>query len=126
MHGTRSTRPLTGPIARPDGQAERTNGCGDTILIQVRLDNGVVSEAACLVHGCTVALACAQAASALARGRTPAEVLRRLTASSLVEVLDGLPDDHEHMAEMAAATLHGAVQDALLNSREEWKRLYRP
>ena len=110
MHGSRSTRPLTGPIPRPDGEAERSNSCGDT---------------ACTVRGCTVALACAQAAAALARGRTPADVLRRMTASSLIEVLEGLPDDHEHMAEMAAETLHGAVQDALLNSREQWKKLYR-
>ena len=126
MPPARSTTPLSGPITRPDGQAERTNSCGDTMLIQVQLDNGVVSEAACTVHGCTVALACAQAAAALVRGRTPADALRRLTASSLFEVLDGLPDDHEHMAEMAVQTLHGAVQDALLNSREEWKKLYRP
>ncbi|MBW2263605.1 MAG: iron-sulfur cluster assembly scaffold protein [Deltaproteobacteria bacterium] len=125
MHGSRSTRPLSGSIPRPDGEAERSNSCGDTIRIQVRLDNGVVSEAACTVHGCTVALACARAATALARGKTPADVLRRMTASSLIEVLEDLPDDHEHMAEMAAETLHGAVEDALLNSREEWKKLYR-
>ncbi len=114
-----------GPIARPDGEAERSNACGDTIRIQVRLGNGVVSEAACMVRGCTVALACAQAAAALARGRTPADVLRRLGAPALIEVLDGLPDDHEHMAEMAVETLRGAVEDALLNSREQWKKLYR-
>ncbi len=120
-----SNRPLLGPIPRPDGEAERSNACGDTMRIQVRLGNGVVSEAACTVHGCTVALACAQAAAALARGRTPAEVLRRLSAAALIEVLDGLPEDHEHMAEMAIETLHGAVEDALLNSREEWKKLYR-
>jgi NifU-like protein involved in Fe-S cluster formation len=112
-------------MPRPDGEAERSNACGDTMRIQVMLANGVVSEATCTVHGCTVALACAQAAAALVRGRTPADVLHRLTASSLIDVLDGLPDDHEHMAEMAVETVHGAVRDALLSSREHWKKLYR-
>jgi len=121
----RSTRPLAGHLARPDGWAERTNPCGDLIRIEVRLVNGIVTEASCTVHGCATALACANAAAALARGMSVADAIRTVTTESIIEVLGGLPPDHEDLAAMAARTLHGAVEDAILCSRESWKKLYR-
>lgn len=121
----RSTKPLVGHLAHPDGEAERTNGCGDVMRIQVKLEDGIVTEAATTVHGCATALACANAAAALARGRTAAQILRGLTSGDLVGVLDGLPEDHLFLAEQALDTLHGAVRDALLGASDGWKKLYR-
>jgi nitrogen fixation NifU-like protein len=114
-----------GFLDRPDGEAERVNSCGDVMRIQVKLAQGVVTEAASTVQGCATALACASAAAALARGRTAADIVRRIDPQSIVDVLDGLPDDHLFLAEQAADTLRGAVMDALLSEREEWKKPYR-
>ena len=37
MPAARSPRPLSGPMQRPDGEAERSNSCGDTIRIQTEV-----------------------------------------------------------------------------------------
>ena len=127
MSDERSTvpRPLVGFLERPDGEAERTNSCGDVMRIQVRLVDGVVVEAVSTVHGCATALACANAAAALARGRRAVDIIRNLEPQSIVDVLDGLPDDHLFLAQQAADTVCGAVRDALVSEREGWKKLYR-
>jgi NifU-like protein involved in Fe-S cluster formation len=125
MSPARSTRPLLGRLERPDGEAERTNHCGDVMRIQVNVERGDVVEAAFTVQGCASALAAANAAAALARGRSAADVLRSITAEAIAAVLDGMPEDHFFLAEQARDTLHGAVRDALINSAEDWKKLYR-
>jgi NifU-like protein involved in Fe-S cluster formation len=93
--------------------------------IQVMLDGALVTEVAFTVRGCTTALACANAAAALARGRTVAQILREVDCRSVIDVLDGLPDDHTFLAQQATDTLHGAVRDALLNASDGWKKIYR-
>lgn len=116
--------PLMGRLRDPDGEAERMGSCGDTSNIQVRIRNGRITDAVFEVYGCAATMACSSAACALARGKTPAEVRRSVTAKRVAEVLGGLPEDHEHCAVLAVNTLHGAIEDALLNSRDQWKRLY--
>jgi len=99
--------------------------CGDTINIQVSLMGDVVREAGFWVDGCAVTMACANAATALARGHTTRQVLSLVTPERIDEVLGGLPDDHEHCARLAVNALHGAIRDALLHKGDGWKRLYR-
>jgi nitrogen fixation NifU-like protein len=121
----KSTRPLMGPLPAFDGEAERMGSCGDTVYIQVKLERGIVSEAGFQIDGCAVTLACANAAVALARGRRVADVLRLVTPEAVIEILGGLPEDHEHCARLACNALRGAVEDALLGSGDSWRKLYR-
>lgn len=118
------TVPLMGRLDDPDGEAERSGKRGGIANVQVRLRDGVVTDAVFLVHGCSVTMACLSAACALSRGRTPGQIRREVTEERIDEVLGGLPEDHEHCARLARATLLGAIEDALLNSREKWRKLY--
>jgi nitrogen fixation NifU-like protein len=114
-----------GDLENPDGEATLTGICEDTVRIQLRLNGERIDEIRFMTNGCGGTMACGSMATELAAGRTLQEALK-LDGAKIVEMLQGLPIEHRHCADLAANTVKAAARDALEKRREPWKRLYRP
>ena len=102
-----------GMMQEPDATGEGTyEGCGDLARIFVRVTDGRVAEARFQAYGCGPTIAAASAASELIGGRA-LEDLVNLKAREIEDVLDGLPDDRKHAADVVAGAVRAAALDAL-------------
>jgi nitrogen fixation NifU-like protein len=99
-----------GELADPQGRAELTGACGDSIGVQLAVRDGVLEQVAVQPRGCAYTLACASAVSVLARGRTLDAALE-LGPEDVMAELGGLPADHAHCARLAVNTLGEAIAE---------------
>jgi hypothetical protein len=97
---------------RADGWARVEGTCGSRLDIGLSLVDGRVERSVCRAQGCGYDCACIQAAGRLARGKTPAELLR-IDADAIRRAVGDLPEDHGHCAHTAARALHAASRDCL-------------
>lgn len=119
------THPLNlGPMLKPDGYARVVGECSDVMEFYLRIQNGQIVEARFDTDGCMATVSAGSMAVALAQGKT-ADEAESITAQDILDGLDGLPEDHEHCARLAAATLRMALADARKLAREPWKKQYR-
>jgi len=103
----------TGELDPPSLVAEVMNpACGDILRLSVRFLDGRVAEARYRCRGCTAAVAAGSVLTEWMLGKTRAE-LEVLTASTVADLLDGLPRESGH----AAALCVDAVR-ALLASKQ--------
>ncbi len=113
-----------GQFEKPDGWARLTSPCGDRIQICLRVKDDRISDARFMSDGCAATIACASAATEMARGRRVSEALL-VTQDDIIERLDGLPESEVHCSVLAASTLRAAAKDYLALRREPWKKPYR-
>jgi NifU-like protein involved in Fe-S cluster formation len=99
----------------PDGKARITGRCGDTMEICLQFEADKVVKSTHWTDGCTFSFNCAMAAADLAKGRTP-QALLDIDADAIQKAIGGLPEDNMHCAELAAETLHSAVNDYMKRS----------
>ena len=116
--------PVFEQAVAPDGQGSCTGDCGDRIDIALRARDGVITGATFGCNGCRYTWLCARTAASLAQGGTLAEGLK-VNAVHVLDVLEDVPEGHEHCAIIAVNALHAAIADALRNQHEPWKKLYR-
>lgn len=83
-------------------------GCGDSLLIFIRIAEERIQDIKYKIYGCGAAIATSSVASELAKGRTLDEVLQ-ITDENIAEALDGLPPEKMHCSNLAASALHAAV-----------------
>jgi len=121
-----ATKPRNlGQLDRADGMAETSNPCGDTLLVTLRVRDGVITALRYAPRSCVTTLACISAASTMAEGRTPVAARRTVQPEAIDAAVGGLPDDHKHCADLAARAIWAAIDDFFVNDREPWKKLYR-
>ena len=111
-YGTNPTH--FGSMKRPDGHARVTGPCGDTNEIYLRIKSGIIHDAKFVTDGCMYSLAACNAATQLATGKTLHQCLS-IDQRSILDHIQGLPDDHAHCALLAATTLYQAVSDYVKN-----------
>ncbi|KPA16992.1 nitrogen-fixing protein NifU [Candidatus Magnetomorum sp. HK-1] len=100
----------------PDAKARITGRCGDTMEICLTFDqSGRVHETSHWTNGCGYSLTCVAAATDIARGKTPEEVMD-IRADLIQQSIGGLSKDHMHCATLAEETLHTAI-DNLMSSQ---------
>ena len=102
-----------GTIENPDGYAQLTGSCNDTMQIFLRFENNHVKEASFLTDGCGSSAVCGSFAAELAIGKTPDELLE-ITGDAILERLGGLPKEEEHCAFLAGETLQEALNDYMI------------
>jgi nitrogen fixation NifU-like protein len=85
--------------------------CGDSMEFFLRLNNGIIQEAAFMTDGRESAIACASMVTRLLEGKT-LEKARQLTPEMIITALDGLPPAKVHCATLAINTLKNALDDA--------------
>lgn len=85
--------------------------CGDILRLSLRWEGGVVAEAAFRAKGCTASIAAGAALAEWATGRSASE-LAALTPEGVDELLDVLPAESKHAAQLACETAAKAAQFA--------------
>ncbi|MEN6321146.1 MAG: iron-sulfur cluster assembly scaffold protein [Syntrophaceae bacterium] len=111
------TNPINcGTMENPDGHAKITGPCGDTVEIFLRVKNGKVEDIRYTTDGCITSHAAVSAAMVMAKGKALKDCIR-ITQSSILEHLGGLPDDAKHCALLAATTLHRALRNFAIGKK---------
>jgi NifU-like protein involved in Fe-S cluster formation len=85
-----------------DGRPPRTE-------IYLKLADGVVGGTGFTTFGCGTAIACASVLTELISGKS-LEDCRTITAGTLIDALDGVPDDKRFCADIAASALADALR----------------
>ena len=112
-----------GAMPHPDGYANPTGPCGESMEIFLEIDGENINRATYIPHGCAFTVACGSLVTEMAKGLSLQDALD-LEGETLEKAFDGLPEDHKHCAELAATSLHEAVSDYFRTRRAPWKKLY--
>jgi nitrogen fixation NifU-like protein len=109
-----------GSMNNPDGYAKSVGVCGDTMEIFLKFEGDRVKHALFQADGCGSSSVCASFAVEMSIGKAPGEVLG-ISGEVIMETLEGLPKEDEHLAFLAAETLQQALNDYMINKakREE-------
>ena len=97
-----------GPLAKADSHVRVKGTCGDSMEIFLKFENNCVCDAAYLTDGCGSSTVCGSFAAEMALGKTPDE-LTDITGEAILEKIGKFPEEDQHCAFLAAAT----VQEAL-------------
>ena len=111
-------KPLfVGQMKNPDGYARSIGACGDAMEIFLKFEGDRVKEASFQANGCGSSSVCASFAAELSVGRAPDELLA-ISGELIMEKLERLPKEDEHLAYLAAETLQQALNDYLIKKTE--------
>jgi len=113
-----------GDMDDADGFARLTGPCGDTMEIQIRVNNDIITDVAFLTDGCGTSIAAGSMVTELAKGKNITEA-QRISRQDVLDALGGLPEESEHCALLAARTLNKTIRDYLTVKKDSWKRTYR-
>ena len=94
--------------------------CGDLMEIYIKVDNNHIADIKFRTFGCGAAIASGSMASEMIKGQTLAEA-EALTDEDVAKALGGLPEKKMHCSNLAASTLHKAIED-YRNKHDEGKR----
>jgi len=97
-------------VAQPAGYGEKTGDCGDTVAVYLSVNNGIISEVNYELQGCINTNACCNALARLAEGM-PVEQSWEITPGDIIDLLETLPADHFHCAELTVGTFYLALAD---------------
>ncbi|MBM3783787.1 MAG: iron-sulfur cluster assembly scaffold protein [Acidobacteria bacterium] len=75
--------------------------CGDILQLSVEWRDGIVAKSGFLAKGCTASIAAGAALAEWAEGKTREQVAA-MTPAGIEALLDGLPNESKHAAQLAA------------------------
>ena len=120
-----STNPRNvGDIEDATGFAKVTGPCCDTMEIWPQVNNDAISDASFMTDGCGTTIASGSMVTEMAKGRSVFHA-QKISQQDVLNALDGLPEESQHCALLAANTLKEAVKDYLITKKETWKRVYK-
>jgi len=93
-----------------NGMAVGIGSCGDTLAVQIRVEDGIIEDIGCIPRGCIYTVVCASVMSEMAKGHSLENALA-LQPEKLDAILGGLPSDHQHCARLAVNSLGEAIDD---------------
>ncbi|MFC2036088.1 iron-sulfur cluster assembly scaffold protein [Chloroflexota bacterium] len=114
----------TGSAEAADGHASVTGPCGDTMDIWLKVKDDTITKATFVTDGCFTTTAAGSIVTNLAKGKSINQALR-ISQEDVLNALDGLPEENQHCALLAANTLKEAVKDYFWTKREPWKKVYK-
>jgi nitrogen fixation NifU-like protein len=97
-------------VDNPDGYGRKTGDCGDTVSIYLNLKDAVISAVHFELDGCMNTNACCNALAHLVEGRNVDESWQ-ITPNDIIDILETLPIDHHHCAELTVGTFYLALTD---------------
>lgn len=92
----------------PDAWGIVHGWCGDTMEVYLRLDGERIEQATFMTDGCVPTVACGSMLTQMATGMSLAEAAK-IEPEDLIAILDGLPEENLHCAELAVNTLREAI-----------------
>jgi nitrogen fixation NifU-like protein len=100
-----------GVIEEADGMGKMGSPvCGDLMEIYIKVDNNHIEDIKFRTFGCGAAIASGSMASEMIKGRSLTEA-ETLTDEDVARALGGLPEKKMHCSNLAASTLHKAIED---------------
>ena len=93
--------------------------CGDLMEIYIKVNNNHIGDIKFRTFGCGAAIASGSMASEMIKGKSLAEA-EALTDEDVARALGGLPEKKMHCSNLAASTLHNAIED-YQNKHDEGK-----
>ena len=96
-------------------------GCGDSVLIFMKIDNEVLTDIKYKIYGCGAAIATSSMGSVLAKGKSLDDVLQ-LSDKDVTNALGGLPEEKEHCSNLIASALHAGVHEYRKNRNDPTKQ----
>ena len=99
-----------GEISDADGVGKITGTCGDTLQIQIRVEDGRIIESGFLTDGCGTSIACGSMLTEMIADKTIEGALL-ITSNDLLRSLDGLPEEYVHCSVLAVNVLREAIRD---------------
>lgn len=82
----------------------------DTVLVSLRIEDGVVTDAKFKCMGCAVAIACSSMATEMVRGKTVDEAYA-VTEQAVAEALGGIPEYKMRCSNLAPAAIRQAIEE---------------
>jgi nitrogen fixation NifU-like protein len=113
-----------GELEDANGYGRITGPCGDTMPIWLKVNGDTIINASFRTDGCGTTLASGSMLTEMVKGKSISEA-RKITQRDVLDALDGLPQESEHCALLAANTLKAAIRDYVATKQEPWKRAYR-
>lgn len=92
-------------------------GCGDSLTIFIKVNEGVITDISYLVYGCVAAIATSSMTSVMAKGKT-LEQAYRITNEDIMAELGGLPDYKLHCSVLGASALQKAIDNYRLKQSQ--------
>jgi nitrogen fixation NifU-like protein len=100
-----------GAVDNPSGKAiVRSPVDSDTVLITLRIENGVIADARFKCMGCAVAIACSSVATEMARGKS-VEQAYDITKQNVADALGGIPEYKMLCSNLAPEAIRKAIDD---------------
>jgi len=113
-----------GDIENADGFAKIVGSCGDTMEVWLKVKDDIITESSFMTDGCGTSIASGSMVTEMAKEKSIIEA-QKLNQQDVLSALDGLPEESQHCALLAANTLKAAIRDYLVMKKEPWKRAYR-
>ena len=100
-----------GEIPDADGVGSVGNPtCGDLMTMYIKVKDNRLEDVKFKTYGCGAAIATSSMTTELAKGKTIDEAMK-ISRSSVVDSLGGLPPVKMHCSNLAADALHAAIED---------------
>jgi nitrogen fixation NifU-like protein len=100
-----------GTIAEPSGKAiVKSPVDSDTVLITLRIEQGVIKDVKFKCMGCAVAIACSSMATEMVLGKSVQEA-GQITEQAVAEALGGIPDYKMRCSNLAPEGIRRAIED---------------
>jgi nitrogen fixation NifU-like protein len=98
-----------GSVAEPSGKSMVKSALdSDTVLVTLRIENNIITEAKFKCMGCAVAIACSSMATEMVLGK-PVEEAYAITEQSVAEALGGIPEYKMRCSNLAPAAIRNAI-----------------
>ena len=97
-------------VFKPDGYGKYTADCGDTVAISLTTMKKVIQHVSLEIEGCVYTNACANSVAELVEGKTVDDAWE-VSAEQVSEMLETLPAESFHCAELAVNALFLALTD---------------
>ena len=100
-----------GSVDEPSGRAVvRSPLDSDSVLITLRIEDGVIRDAKFKCMGCAVAIACSSMATEMVLGQ-PVEQAFQLKEQDVADALGGIPDYKMRCSNLAPEAIRRAIED---------------
>jgi len=100
-----------GVIDEPDGYGRVGSPvCGDLMEIFLKIDNGSIADVKYRTFGCAAAIASSSMATEMVKGK-PLSYAATISDEQVSKALGGLSEAKMHCSNLAASTLHAAIED---------------
>jgi nitrogen fixation protein NifU and related proteins len=101
----------TGSVTDPSGKGiVKSPVDSDTVLITLRIEQGVIQDVKFKCMGCAVAIACSSMATELVLGRSVDEA-SRISEQTVADALGGIPEYKMRCSNLAPEAIRRAIED---------------